>query len=409
MRKLAATTFALLVGMSAAQAASDDQDWSEIALGHSLAIAGDCSACHTVPNDKPYAGGRPLVTPFGTLVAPNITPDPETGIGAWSDDDFVNALQRGVGHNGIRLYPAMPYTYYTKVSRNDLLALRAYLNTVTPIHREVRSNRLPFPFNIRLSMAAWNALFFAPGDFKPVAGKSAEWNRGAYLVQGLGHCGACHTPKNFLGADKTSEALQGGLLQGWFAPALTDDARVGLGGWSIEDVATYLKTGHNRVSSATGPMAEVISDSTSQMDDTDLQAIAAYLKDQPGHGASPPQPLPAEDAAMRASQALYVDNCSACHAAGGTGIPQLFPTLARSASVQSADPTNLIRIILQGTQSVATDSAPTALAMPSFGWKLSDAQVAAAVTYIRNSWGNAASAVSAGEVSRARQQVSRTP
>jgi mono/diheme cytochrome c family protein len=215
----------------------DKQDFKQIERGRYLTIAGDCGACHTLPGSgHDFAGGRAIETPFGQLLAPNITPDTQTGIGAWTDDEFVNALTIGTGRNGVRLYPAMPYTYYTKLTHDDALAIRAYLNTVPAVHNPVNPNQLPFPFDIRASLLGWNALFFTPGTFQPNPHKSAEWNRGAYLAEGLTHCGMCHTPKNFLGGDKTDESLNGYALQGWFAPNITNDARRGLGGWSVDEI-----------------------------------------------------------------------------------------------------------------------------------------------------------------------------
>jgi mono/diheme cytochrome c family protein len=399
----------LLVGASAGHAAADQQAFDQIERGHYLAIVGDCAPCHTVPGGKPYAGGRKIETPFGTLVSSNITPDRETGIRAWTDDEFVNSMHDGTGRNGTRLYPAMPYTYYTRATREDALAIRAYLATLDPVRNEVISNQLPFPFNVRASMAVWNALFFKRGRFEPVAGKSEQWNRGAYLVQGLGHCGACHTAKNILGADKTSRALKGGELQGWYAPNLTNDPRIGLGSWSVDEVAAYLKTGHNNISAASGPMSEVVAASTSQMTDDDLKAMAVYLKDHAPLDVRPHQPISDQDRIMRAGQAVYLDNCAACHDAAGTGIAKLFSALKESPSVLADDPISVIRVVLQGAQSVATESAPTGSSMPAHGWKLPDEQVAAVVTYIRNSWGNAASAVSASDVASARRQFLKHP
>jgi mono/diheme cytochrome c family protein len=395
----------LLLGAGAVQANPDMQSFSMIRRGKYLTTLGDCVACHTAPGGKPFAGGRAIATPFGALIAPNITPDGETGIGDWTDAQFTMAMQKGIGRGGEHLYPAMPYPYYTKAATEDILAIRAYLNTLESVRNAVKSNQLPFPFDIRASMLAWNMLFFTPGEFKPVAGKSEEWNRGAYLVDGLGHCGACHTAKNFLGGDKASKAYQGGILQGWYAPNITDDKRTGLGGWSVEDIAEYLKTGHNRIAAASGPMAEVVSDSMQWMTDADLKAIAVYLKDLPGQNQEVTA-VSAQDRAVVAGQTIYVDNCSACHTPTGAGIPQLFPALANAPSIQSADATSLIRVVLQGTQSVATVAAPTAPAMPALGWKLSDEEVASVVTYIRNSWGNAAVSVSASDVHSARQVLS---
>jgi mono/diheme cytochrome c family protein len=213
--RLAAACLLLLLDTSAAQAAADKQAFDEIARGRYLAIVGDCAGCHNAPGGALYAGGLPIETPFGTLVSPNITPDRETGIGAWTDDEFVNAMQDGTRRGGEHLYPAMPYTYYTKATRKDVLAIRAYLETVDPVHNEVKVNQLPFPFNLRASMVGWNELYFKRGIFTPVAGKSDEWNLGAYLVEGLGHCGLCHTAKNAMGGEETTRALQGGALQGW--------------------------------------------------------------------------------------------------------------------------------------------------------------------------------------------------
>ena len=400
----------LLVAMKSVVATMpDSQAFGQIERGRYLAIAADCVACHTVLDvGKPFAGGRPIETPFGNIVTPNITPDRDTGIGAWTDEQFDNAVRRGIRPNGERLYPAMPFTAYTKMSREDVLAIRAYLKTVAPVHNQVVTNTLPFPFNIRAAMRVWNALYFTEGEFKPDPQKSAEWNRGAFLVQGPGHCAACHTPKSFLGGDKASEYLRGSYLQGWFAPDITNDARTGLGHWSASDVVTYLKTGHNRATAATGPMAEVVTYSTSQMTGSDLAAIAAYLKSVPGQQDNP-TPVAANDPSMVAGQAIYRDQCSACHSLDGRGVPQLFPSLADSSITRSSDPTTLIRMILRGARSVATAAEPTAPGMPSFSWQLDDAQVAAVVTYIRNAWGSAAAPVSARDVSSARSDLRGRP
>lgn len=400
---------ALLLGAAlwtggAAASSVDKQDFSQQEKGRYLTIVGDCAACHTLPGSgHVFAGGRPIETPFGELVAPNITPDPETGIGAWTDDEFVNAMTKGTGRHGGHLYPAMPYTYYTKVTRDDALAIRAYLNTLPAVRNPVIADQLPFPFNIRASMIGWDMLFFSPGAFQPVADKSAQWNRGAYLAEGLAHCGMCHTPKNLLGADKSGEQLQGYALQGWFAPDITNNPRLGLGGWSVDDIAAYLKTGHNRTSAATGPMSETLNLSTSHMSDDDLKAIAVYLKDQPG--GEPGSPSAPDQATMKVGAQIYADECSGCHTANGKGIAGLFPSLNGSAVVQQGNPATLLRIVLRGARSVGTAGAPTAPAMPAFAWVLGDDRVAAVLTYIRNSWGNAAAPVSAGAVGKARDSL----
>jgi mono/diheme cytochrome c family protein len=381
------------------------QDFQLIERGRYLTVAADCAGCHTVPGDsRAFAGGRPIETPFGTVASANITPDLTTGIGSWTDGQFDAAVRQGKRRDGKPLYPAMPYPYYAKMTRDDVLAIRAYLDTIAPVHNEVITNRLPFPLDIRAGMLVWNALYFDQTEFKPDASKSAEWNRGAFLVEGSGHCGACHTPKNFLGGDELSEKLRGYAIQGWFAPDITNDAARGLGGWSIADIAAYLKTGHNPIAAATGPMGEEISLASSHMTDEDLRAIATYLKDQAGRGETA-TPLPATDPMVTAGAAIYGDVCSACHAADGRGVANLFPALANSSSLRSTDPATSLRIILRGARSVATPGEPTAPGMPAFRWQLDDSQIAAVVTYIRNTWGAAAPAVSAEDVRKTRMAL----
>jgi len=396
------TALTILVGLACIGAArADEQDYARIERGRALAVAADCMPCHTVPGGQPWAGGRKLATPFGTLLSANITPDAATGIGDWTDDQFVATLRHGIRADGAHIYPAMPYPYFTHMTDDDARAIRAYLATVKPVRNDVTSDQLPFPLSVRADMIAWNALYFTPGTFQPDDRKSAEWNHGAYLVQALGHCGACHTSKNFAGADETDHALQGGELSGWYAPNLTGDNRTGLGRWSVDDIVEYLATGHNAVAAAAGPMAEVIEYSTSQMPKSDLQAIATYLKDLPGQ-ANGPAPL----ADLAEGKAIYVDGCAACHGSNGEGVSRLFPSLAHGPSVVQHDPASLVRVVLEGVRTVGTAGAPTAPAMPAFGWKLSDQEVAAVLTYVRNTWGNAASAVTAGHVTSARKHLS---
>ncbi len=408
---LAACAFAAMVSwiLPTAAATIDKQNFNQVERGRYLAVASDCAACHTLPSSgHDFAGGRTVETPFGLLIAPNITPDPLTGIGAWTDDEFVNALTKGTGRHGDRLYPAMPYTYYTKLRRDDVLAIRAYLNTVPAVHNTVKSNQLPFPLNIRTGMMAWDALFFTPGPFKADPNKSAEWNRGAYLVEGPGHCGMCHTPKNFLGGDKTGERLEGYNLQGWFAPNITNDNRRGVGSWSVEQIATYLKTGANEFTTGNGLMAETIHLSTSQMRDDDVTAIAIYLKNPHSQtvSANSPTSEPISDQTiMKAGAQVYADECSGCHTPNGRGVPGLFPALNGTPMVQQADPTTLARVVLRGALSVATDRAPTGPEMPAFAWILNDGQVADVLTYIRNAWGNSAAAVDAGTIEKERQAL----
>ena len=407
---LASTVLATLTLLSSCKlvvaAPPSSQDLAQIERGRYLTAVADCTACHTDPAaGQPFAGGRPVETPFGTVVSANITPDVETGIGNWSVAQFDAAVRRGQRPDGKRLYPAMPYPYYTRMSRSDVEAIRAYLATVTPVHKAVETNQLPFPYDIRASMRLWDALYFKSEPFKPDPTQPDAWNRGAYLVQGPGHCAACHTPKTWLGGDREGQALQGYSLQGWFAPNITNDTARGLGRWSSADLVEYLKTGHNRFAGASGPMAEEVVHSSSSMTASDLSAIATYLKGESPQSAESAMPVPATDARMNAGAAIYEDLCSACHRGDGSGVPYLIPDLAHSSSVASREPTSLLRVVIQGARTAATSDEPTAPAMPAFGWQLSDEQIASLTTYIRNSWGHAASPTSPVDVHKARQDL----
>jgi mono/diheme cytochrome c family protein len=403
---LAAVAALNLAASGAAAAAADPQDFTQIERGRYLTLVADCAACHTVPGSGvAFAGGRPIETPFGMLIATNITPDRETGIGAWTDREFVDAVRGGRGRDGKPLYPAMPYPYLTRLSDDDVMSIRAFLNTVPAVRNSVDANQLPFPFSIRASLRVWNALYFRDGRFAPVADKPADWNRGAYLVEGPAHCGACHTPKTLLGGDRSGRALQGFSLQGWFAPNITNDQRRGLGTWSIDDVVAYLATGHNRTSAASGPMGEEVALSSSQMTTADLRAIATYLKDQPGQDGDVARPVDPTDRTMTVGAAIYTDVCAACHRMDGSGVPGLLPMLRGSPAVQSAEPTSLLRLVLRGAQSVATAASPTGPAMPAFAWQLDDDEVAAVTTFVRNAWGNAAPAVTPDDAKTARAQL----
>jgi mono/diheme cytochrome c family protein len=382
-------------------------DFALIQRGRYLVTLGDCTACHADPTrrDSPFGGGRPIATPFGSIVAPNITPDPQTGIGKWTEAQFDAAVRRGRRADGKRLYPAMPFPYFARMSAADVGAIWAFLNTVKPVHHAVVSDRLPFPLSIRASMILWDWLYYRPGLWRPSPGRSAAWNRGSYIVAGPGHCGACHTPKTFLGGDKTSEALRGYSLQGWFAPDLTGDPARGLAAWTAADIVGYLETGHNRFDAASGPMADEVKDSSSGMSAQDLAAIATYLKSQ-GNTSPPLEPLPPDNPVMVAGAAIYRDTCAGCHKIDGSGVPYLIPNLAGSAAVASREPATVLRVILHGAASVATREEPTAPQMPSYGWQLDDAQVAAVATYVRNSWGHGAGVVPESAAHAARQRSS---
>lgn len=373
--------------------------------GRYIANASDCIACHTAPKSRaPFAGGYALETPFGKIIATNITPDKDTGIGAWSEHDFERAVRKGKRKDGANLYPAMPYNAYAKLSDADMHDLWLYMQTVTPVRSQVATTSLPFPFNIRLLMSGWNLLFFDNAPYRADASQSAQWNRGAYLVLGAGHCASCHTAKNFLGGDKNS-FLQGGVLAGWYAPDITGNHYVGIGGWSQAQLVQYLKIGSNDVAVASGPMAEAVTNSTQHMSDADLNAIAVYLKSQRGASLAKPAALAVSDAQMVRGKHVYEVNCVACHDFSGKGVGTMVAALANSPGVQSPHADSLVRTVLVGDRGAVTAGSPTGAAMPSFAWKLSNADVAAVLTYARNSWGNAAPAVTADDVRHARSEL----
>ena len=371
--------------------------------GRYLSIVSDCASCHTRGGGRPFEGGLGLKTPFGIIYSANITGNPSAGIGDWTPAQFYGALHDGKDDEGHLLYPAMPYTHFDMIPRADSDAILAYLKTVPGSSYAPPANRLPFPLNIRLAMLGWNALNFRPHPFKPDPSKSATWNRGAYLVQGPEHCGACHTPKNLLQAEQQDQALHGSAIEDWFAPDLTGNPRTGLGRWSAADIVEYLKSGRNSHSNSAGLMSEVVAYSTSLMSDADLAAIATYLKSLP---ASPDTAAGTPDAAaMRTGSAIFFDECTACHLVGGKGQSGMFPPLPGSAVAQQRDPTGLIHLILGGARTAPTASKPTFQSMPSFAWKLSDQQVADVATYVRNSWGNKAPPVSAHQVASVRSSL----
>jgi mono/diheme cytochrome c family protein len=401
------SAFLVLVLLYAAPtiAGAKDMSFAELQRGKYLVDAGDCQDCHSPDKGQPFAGGRPIETPFGIIYSSNITPDRETGIGKWSDDQFYAAMHSGIGADGEHLYPAFPYPYFTKMSRQDVDAIHAYLSTLEPVRNEKPANKLTWPLSYRGLMRGWNWLYFDAGVFKPDSKKSDEWNRGAYLVKGPGHCGACHTSKNLFGADKDQSGyFKGGVLQNWLAPNLTNNMPSGIGSWNSDDIVTYLKTGRNAKSGATGIMAEVVEYSTSKLDDDDLHAIAVYLKDIPGGQEKPASGQPSKSV-LTAGKAIYDDSCNACHQSSGEGMPFMFPPLKGNANVQSTDPTTVLRLILEGGRTVATDAEPTPSAMPAYDWKLNDDEVAAVATYVRNAWGNAAPEVSAHQVDKLRSRL----
>jgi mono/diheme cytochrome c family protein len=376
---------------------------AQVRRGRDLVIAGDCMSCHFRAGSPPFSGGLGLNTPFGVIYSSNITSDRETGIGDLTGDQFYHVMHDGIGPRGANIYPAMPYPAFSRMSRADDDAILAYLKTVPAVSYNHPANRLPFPLNIRFMVKGWNLLFFRPAAFQPDSTRSAEWNRGALLVEGPGHCGACHTPKNFLGADKSGRLLQSGTLDNWTAPNLTGAARIGLGAWTPDEIVEYLKTGRNARAGAGGSMAEVVSYSTSLMSDQDVRAIAVYLKSLPAAGETT---SPAPDAgAMKHGAAIYSDACTACHLENGVGQPRFFPPLSHNAMLQQNDPTSLLHVILAGSRTAPTATRTSPLTMPSFAWKLTDSQIADVSTYIRNSWGNQATPISTSKVREIRRRL----
>jgi mono/diheme cytochrome c family protein len=399
-----------LLGLSltvAVPAGAQGTTYSTIERGRYLVNAGDCASCHTAEGGKPYAGGLAVPTPFGTIYSTNITPDPTTGIGKWSEQDFYKAMHDGIRRDGKHLYPAFPYPWFTKVTRADVRAIKAFLDTVTPVRQQNKPSELPWPLSVRAVMAGWNKLYLHEGAFKPDPKKSEQWNRGAYLVEGLGHCGACHTDTNLLGAAKTAEKLKGGDFgEHWYAPGLTNNLRDGLGGWSAAEIVEYLKTGANAKSAAGGPMAEVVKNSTQYLSDVDLNAIAAYLKDVPAEKTqATTKTTDVDKQAWSRGEALYVDNCTGCHMENGEGIARIFPSLKGSSAVQAKLPETVIHVVLAGAKTAATPGKPTGFAMPAFAWKLDDKEVADLVNYIRNAWGNQSSLTNSNAVSKVRKDV----
>ncbi len=422
-----ATVFAcgLILTCQAAKAAPASQEL--VQRGAYLAQAGDCLACHTVPEGKSYTRGVPFDLLVGRVYSTNITPDLETGIGRYSMDDFEKAMREGVAKDGHFLYPAMPYTSYARVSLEDLSVLYAYfMQGMEPVHTPNRQAELNWPLGVRSLMMAWNVLYFKKGEYVSDPEKSAPWNRGAYLVQGLGHCGACHTQRGVVGEEKASseqdgqQYLAGATLDNWYASPLTGDPGTGLQAWSKDEIAEYLKTGRTARVAASGVMAEVVGKSTQYLTDQDLMAIAEYLKSlPPSHNgrqsntevairasdtAEATRALRAGDTGMRGS-GVYLDNCNACHRSDGSGVKRIFPNLVKNEAVNASDPISLIHIVLAGSSMPSTQTAPSAIAMPGFGWRLSDEEVAQVIGFVRGSWGNPASAVSCDEVGRVRESL----
>ncbi|KRE98604.1 alcohol dehydrogenase [Frateuria sp. Soil773] len=371
------------------------RDPALIARGEYLATLGDCATCHTAQGGARYAGGRMTPTPFGDIPAPNLTPDRETGLGEWSFEDFWRALHHGQGRDGRPLYPAFPYTSFTKVGRDDALAMFAYLQSLAPVRQSAPSPSVGFPYNLRASLNAWRALYFAAGEYKPDPARSAQWNRGAYLVQGLGHCNECHVARDSLGGLPRNTQLSGGQIpvQNWYAPDLSTQANGGLEGWSEQDIVDLLKTGLSAKGSAFGPMAEVVAQSTQHMSDEDLRAVAGYLQSLPARPAVPAKDLAGGKAQAAQGGKLYEQRCAACHGKDGKGVAGVYPPLDGNSSVNEPTGINAIRVVLLGGFPPVTAGNPRPYSMPPFAQQLNDADVAAVVSYVRQAWSNKAAPV----------------
>ena len=397
---------------------------AQIVRGEYLAQAGDCISCHTRAKGAPFAGGLPMKTPFGTIISTNITPDKEQGIGNYTAEDFGRALREGKAADGHHLYPAMPYTNFSRLNDADIASLHAYfLRGVTPQKQDNPKTNLSWPFSMRWLMSGWNLLYLPGKPYEAAPAHTAEWNRGAYLVQGLGHCSACHTPRSITGAQKASTEkdgdlfLSGALIDGWYAQPLRNTSLPGLASWTVKDIAQYLKTGRTAHTAAFGTMAEVVGNSTQHLSKEDLMAIGTYLKSIGGEPGAVTPVLPSTTdptaAALRNGEVskpgalVFVNNCAACHRTTGMGAQRTFPSLAHSSTVAAEDPTSLIRIVLEGSSMPYTTDAPSQLGMPPLGWRLTDNNIADVLSFTRSSWGNQAAAVTADQVAKVRASLGK--
>lgn len=381
----------------------------QLMLGAYLTRAGNCMGCHTTKDGQPFAGGRRLSTSFGIFVTPNITPDKETGIGLWSQEDFWQALHQGKSRDGRLLYPAFPYTEYTKVTRQDANAIFAYLQSLPPVSQSNPPNDIFFPYNFRPLLAIWRALYFKAGVYKSDQSQSEAWNRGAYLVQGLGHCNACHTARNVLGASQ-DDVLTGGQIMGmnWYAPSLSSRLEAGSGDWAIEEIVALLKTGVTKRAGASGPMATVIRQSLQYLSQEDVHAMAVYLKSltENESGNEPGVRFSVMTGSLLKhldlGGQLYEKYCQTCHGADGKGVAGIYPALAGNRSVILDSPLNAIRSVLNGGYPPTTAGNPRSYGMPPYQQILRNEEVALVVSYIRNAWGNRGSLVTAVDVDRSK-------
>jgi mono/diheme cytochrome c family protein len=391
---------------------ADFTETDKLARGKYLTEAADCQACHTTEDGKPFAGGRPFVTQFGTMYSPNITPDPETGIGSWTDAEFLKAVHEGVGKGGLRLYPAFPYASYTYLTDDDVLAIKQYLFTLPPVKNTPPQNALNFPFNQRWLMVFWAAMYDPNTRFQPHTDRSPEWNRGAYLVEALGHCGDCHTPRTPFQSLDNRRKFGGGESEGWRAYNLSTDKASGIGTWSHDDLVHYLTTGHSMDrGSAFGPMAEAVHLSFAKMTPSDINAIAEYVgsvppvssPDLPAPKAEPAPPDPAKGVAMDQNEKgreFFAGACAGCH--GWTGANSLVShaTLTGTRAVNDPTATNVALAVLRGASPLPPST--DIVSMPAFGAAYSDADIAAVSNYVTARFGVKGSTISAEDVHKLR-------
>jgi len=380
------------------------------ARGAYLAQAGNCMGCHTAQGGLSYAGGRNLSTPFGTFITPNITPDRATGIGHWSEQDFWRALHEGKSRDGRPLYPAFPYTEYTKITREDSDAIFAHLQTLAPVAQNNPPSTVNFPYSFQPLLSLWRAVYFKPGVYQPETAKSKEWNRGAYLVQGLGHCNACHAEHNPLGA-AGGDKLGGGQIMGsnWYAPSLTSSLEAGSANWPLEEIIQLLTTGISPRSAASGPMAEVVRQSLQHLSKEDARAMAVYLKSLPEssprlRAAAPALTEQVQHWFQRGAK-IYEKHCQDCHGISGQGAPGIYPPLAGNRGVTMTPPVNAVRSVLNGGYPPSTAGNPRPYGMPPFAQVLRGDEVALVLSYIRNAWGNRASLVTTAQVDTSREGI----
>jgi mono/diheme cytochrome c family protein len=372
--------------------------------GAYLARAGNCMACHTERGGVPYAGGRAVPTPFGAVVSTNLTPHKATGIGGWSAAEFWRAMHHGQSKDGRLLYPAFPYTSFTLVTREDSDALFAFLQSQPAVEQANRAHGLRFPYNTQAALAVWRALYFEPANFKSEPARDAEWNRGAYLARGLAHCAACHTERDPLGGSSEAQAFRGGLMpaQDWYAPSLRSVSEGGVADWDTQQVVALLKTGVADGASVAGPMAEVVLHSTQHLSDADLRAMALFVQDLPPHTVKPVAFKAADPQQMARGEKLYAQQCAQCHGDNGEGAAGVYPRLAGNRAVTLDAPHNPVQVILGGGFAPATAGHPRPYGMPPYRTLLTDEEVAAMATFVRQSWGNQAGAVSSLAVQRLR-------